>query len=465
MAKQQPYDEAKAKRQCVKHIVDDVLVSNKKEWYNMQHAKLALMELNNHALQRTVRARELHDLRLRVSRSSDLTHSQQFIPLIDEALKIIVRADLCNEWLKKFESLITWEEDAPAGARKTSMSQTKTATPTVYGSQHVNYYRKRFAHLHEVIYGRRYVKSLVKDGVLHAREWCHNAHHGSGGDEHPSEFNRMLALQSAPKELRVVLCAGIYHDIDMENAYCMIAIYLGNKYGCDLQTLRRYTESKQAREAMLARVIDTYNLKAKFRDTARDVAKRVFLMMLHGAPRKQWLKKYGLNQHQNDEEIDEFAKEMSLLCCSMRESNRTIERSIFSNRKLFHDVTEREDVHKSDNSMTRLEQTMMSHVMSTYENQILSIIERYGEKNGWAVGSLQYDGLYVQHRDDESIDSFMRGAEREIVNETSENGQQGICIRLEEKPLYDRTQDWIIEHWRRAANANIVSLALCKASV
>lgn len=275
----------------------------------------------------------------------------------------------------------------------------------------------------------------------------------------PQEWQRTVSLQGAPKEIRRFLCSGIYHDVDIENCFPNIAIHLGRQYGYHFAVLSKYTASKATRNEMLKEIIDAHRLLSFFPDPedAREKAKRLPLTLLHGGTYAGWLRTLNVEPIQRVECMKEFANEMYLLHQGASKSQRPIERSIYSNREAFRRQTDKKDtVLGPKKGMTELERSLIAQVLQTYENQILQLILQYADKHSWVVGSLQYDGLFIEHREDACMESFLRGAEAHVQTNMREDNGDTLKIRLEEKELFhdDTAGEQILLDWLSVTEFN-----------
>lgn len=356
-------------------------------------------------------------------------------------LKQLNRCNLCMEFMRMLLGKLTSSDvDATSPVR----------------AQRIRYYRKKInvperisdtlTIDRQVQYGRR-----IAAGVDHlvVRDM-------TDGDE---DRVRTLSLQGAPKEVRNVVCGGIYHDIDMENCFPNIAIFLGQRYGYTFPVLTRYTESKASREALLKEIVDKHRLDHHFPDPseARDRAKRLPLTLLHGGTYYGWTKTWNLPCEELVESMRQLADEMIQLNRGAAASKRTIEKTIYGNRAAFQRLTGKSDDPVSHGKrLNQLERSLIATVLQTYENRILEIIVEFADAQGWVVGSLQFDGLFIEHRDDGSLHDFMRAAEKRIAECMMEPDGKTLAIRLEEKDLFHKRADPILREWSELPNQQLV---------
>ena len=73
--------------------------------------------------------------------------------------------------------------------------------------------------------------------------------------------------------------------------------------------------------------------------------------------------------------------------------------------------------------------------------------QRYAfRREGWTIGSLQFDGLYVQPRDGVPVEETMRFAEEEVRRLTK--GEFEVSLKC--KALYGQSSSSALAEWRTA---------------
>eukprot|EP00966_Prymnesium_polylepis_P147529 3408110-Prymnesium_polylepis.1 len=77
-----------------------------------------------------------------------------------------------------------------------------------------------------------------------------------------------------------------------------------------------------------------------------------------------------------------------------------------------------------------IKRSIFSLCVFQLEDMILDVIDEYFRQEGWTVGSLQFDGLFPEHREDASLSDAMRAAEAAVKESL------GYTIQLAEKDLY-----------------------------
>lgn len=412
------------------------------ERYDVHNLERAIGLLARGTVARHARSRELRGA---IEKLNGRKHASERVWLTLQ-LKRIRRCELCMEFMRL---LMTKLRRSDCNDRASRLR-----------AQRIRYYRKKIdvperlsdtlTINRQIQYGRR-IAGCVDTLFLRNTVAC---------DDEEDEV-RTLSLQGAPKEVRGVLCGGIYHDIDMENCFPNIAIFLGERYGYNFPVLTRYTQSKDSREELLQEIIDKHKLLDYFTQAseARDKAKRLPLMLLHGGTYYGWTKIWKLPHEERVDSMRLLANEMIELNRGAARSERPIERAIYGNRTAFQKLTGKSDDAVADGKrLTQLERSLIATVLQTYENRILEIIVQLADLQGWVVGSLQYDGLFIEHRDDASIDKFMRAAEAQIAECMRESDGKTLAIRLEEKELYNKRPEPILREWSEMPNQHLARI-------
>ena len=198
-----------------------------------------------------------------------------------------------------------------------------------------------------------------------------------------------LALQGAPREVRLILCWRRYSDIDLKNAFPRIAHHLAIDLGLELPTLALYVSSDENREGLLKRLMAHHQLNN------RSAAKNLPLVLFHGGQYETWLKEWGPPIMTKLGDMCVFADELRLLAKTMFERKRPgIEADCIAERQQLVLVKRRRDGDDAD-SLSEAERSMLAYIMQSYEDRILRVIAESFEADGWTIGSLQFDGLFV----------------------------------------------------------------------
>ena len=271
---------------------------------------------------------------------------------------------------------------------------------------------------------------------------------------------RTLTLQGAPRELREYLCSSTqtypgYHDVDIVNCFLVIACWLAEKYNQDVPSLRSYCANDVSRKQYLDDIVEAHALIDRFGPSeAREVAKNLPITLLHGGTYDGWMHRHDLPFKEHEQKqikaVVEMGNELVQLCKNMAKAKDGFEKDIFAQRLLFKKRTGRSATTTHKNSISPLDRSLLGYVLQTYEAHVLDVIERFATSEGWVVGSLQFDGLYIEHREGFCLQDLIQGAQEEVIKATQSDTVKGLAIQLKEKTLHDsQRSDVILDNWER----------------
>ena len=195
------------------------------------------------------------------------------------------------------------------------------------------------------------------------------------------------SLDTFPADVRMTLCAGIYHDIDMENAQPRLMQQLASRNDIDTPFLDRYIAN---RDEVLASVSDI-----------RDEAKQAVLKVLFG----------GGAPAGND------------FLVSLKNELRSLTKVLVAQ-------PEYADLWKVCQSEDCKYGSFLSHLTQTLELDCLLSMKSAFETQGWSVEVLVFDGFMVRQRPGFSITPELLTTVQRVVE--SETGYQ---VLLAEKPI------------------------------
>lgn len=307
-------------------------------------------------------------------------------------------------------------------------------------------------------------KKLVHNGLEWGRRYVRCAERVRGEDTGARVKLERLGLQGAPRAVRDVLCASVYRDCDMVNSFPNIARCLARHYGllAQMPVLDAYACDEVRRNELLARIGTHHGI------CNRDHCKRLPITLLHGGTYRGWMLSVCPPKTEPLQDVMAFATEIQRLMRAVFDSPRPIERDIRNERP--HIISGANGSHhvqytakgarrivpgRRDNAteggVAEVDRTMFSYVMQSYEDRLLRIVAAELEAEGWAVGSLQFDGLYVRPtastaNTSASLREAMDRAERGVKRVTD-----GLFeVKLKEKELYGKPIDDVLESWATA---------------
>ena len=247
-----------------------------------------------------------------------------------------------------------------------------------------------------------------------------------------SKVARNIAYQGGMREARRVLARCYYHDIDIKNAFPTIARKLAADHGVAVEALDEYSSDR--REGILKEVMQHYCL------TDRDDAKTLFLSLLHGGMPKGWMRRVGTPVRTLHPFVRRFVGDIERLVPAVLRD--PVGKGISAHREAI--ASDKGKKLTADEGIAEIDRTLFADTIQTHEHRILCCIVDSLQKNGWVVGSLQFDGVYVEHRDDAELTVAMRAAEEAVFVGTQ------FRIQLTEKELYQADIESILDDWRTA---------------
>ena len=255
-----------------------------------------------------------------------------------------------------------------------------------------------------------------------------------------------VALQGAPREVRLQLCKSIYYDIDMVNSFIRIAMAKAKTYGMDppLKTLALYGSDDGVREEMLRQIMTHHQIYE------RNDAKRLPLSLLHGGSYKGWLKDTRPPVWTPLPWVTAFSNDVGRLLAAMLEQTDGVEADIAREKGVIVREKKRKPYNLSG-GIPEADRTIFASIMQSYEDGLLDIVVDAFRREGWAVGSLQFDGLYVEPQEGIDVEETMRFAEKEVSRRT--RGEFDVSLKCKE--LYGESSDAILEEWATAHLAHV----------
>ena len=252
---------------------------------------------------------------------------------------------------------------------------------------------------------------------------------------------RSVALQGAPREVRRQVCKDIYYDVDMVNSFIRIATAKAKTYGMDppLKTLQQYGSDDVVREEMLRQIMTHHKIHE------RDDAKRLPLVLLHGGSYKGWLKDTRPPVWTPLPWVTAFSNDVGRLLAAMLEQTDGIEAEIAMEKGVIVHEKKRKPYNLSG-GIAEADRTIFASIMQSYEDMLLDIVVDSFKREGWTVGSLQFDGLYVEPRSGFSLDETMRIAEKAVNRRT--HGEFEVSLKCKE--LYGESSSAVLDEWATA---------------
>lgn len=265
-----------------------------------------------------------------------------------------------------------------------------------------------------------------------------------------------LALQGAPREVRALLCSSLYEDVDMVNSFPRIALAFARMFGIPhlVPQLRRYVEgdpehgvtAEEAREGLLAEIVEAHGLSV--RESSRELAKILPITLLHAGTYSGWIKNVEPpNATVRVPAVVEFSAEVLLIIRRVLASNIGIAGAMNAMRNQIALEKKRGKTAFKTGAVADVDRTIFARVMQSYEDDLLAIVIDVFVRYGWTVGSLQFDGLYIDAVNaptNISLDETIARAEQAVHDLT--DGQ--FSILLKRKHMFGTTTSHIMDQWR-----------------
>ena len=249
-------------------------------------------------------------------------------------------------------------------------------------------YRRRVSKRGYVKVDYNYSKGGIQDGRLFA----------DGG----------ISLQSFRKKIRHTLAKDIYFDIDMSNAGPTILSQYCERNNIQHNYLDSYVKN---REGWLKNISRRHGIP-------RDESKKLIIRLLY-------LGSYSLEGY----DLDKDTKLNSVIALG-KELRRIGKEVARKEHELYNKVCKI----KSKNNKVA---TTLTYVVHIIENRCLQHMVKYFERKGYKVGSLCFDGLLVEKKEDED-ENIMREHLEKCMEYVS--NKEGYRISLEIKEM-DETLD------------------------
>ena len=268
------------------------------------------------------------------------------------------------------------------------------------------------------------------------------------------------SMQHCPSGLRPLLIRHLYHDVDIANCHPTLMLQVAEKMEVPPEKIEPLREYVEHRQPMLERIAAHYGVPAS-------KTKFAVLRVLNGGSLTAWVNDpdvgctRGKDETQPDlrelEEVarvvrdaffamPEFKEHVSTLRTELRATRAAKIREAEARVKAASNAPAREQAQRELGNARRkasrqaVERSLLSACIFELEDMVLACIDKHFQTSGWVVSSLQFDGLHVEHKHQDTLDDWgeewtlltaaMRGAEAAVEQELK------YKIKLVEKALY-----------------------------
>jgi hypothetical protein len=260
------------------------------------------------------------------------------------------------------------------------------------------------------------------------------SYHYKFGYQLGRRYASSCSFQNITGQLRKLLAAKFYWDIDFENSYPTILFHLSTQRGlaeAGIPVMARYLHD---REACLHEIMAFY-------EVTRDAAKNCFIAHCHGGgmdgrEKKGWMNEWGVG---DDVRIKVSRQgHLKLVGDFKVECNRICEFLLGQYpefKDLICQVNQR--LPANEQKVGRMGHfSALSWLMATLEDGLLRHLETFLTSKGYQVDSLEFDGLKPRRNGDTGAfpEPILRDAEAYLAAQTLRGGVH-IPMKLAEKPL------------------------------
>lgn len=238
--------------------------------------------------------------------------------------------------------------------------------------------------------------------------------HFKSADRYP----RTSTLQGMHSDLRPLLVGKFAHDIDCENSEIRLVCSLASQLGLEalIPTIVDYRDN---RKNWLERIADQHGV-------SEAEAKRLPNIILSGGRYETWLRAMGVDETHRSLR----RKEVKAFVFKLYSEMHAIRDQLLTHGRFQWTSIERERLKKDGKSDGAIDSMLMPRIVQSCENEVLGIIHRCFEDQGWRVRAKVFDGLIAEnHSRRMELLLVMRKAESACFS-------RGWDIRLVEKPLH-----------------------------
>ena len=227
---------------------------------------------------------------------------------------------------------------------------------------------------------------------------------------------RVLCLQGCPRLLRPFLCGRFCDDWDMKNAQPTILLQLAKRLrngAHNMPTLQHWVDD---RPGLMAHIAEVHDIQEDVKDTCKELV----ISLIFGGEYEHWIRKKRMPLDIQSPLVKRLARELAELRAT-----------VFYHKEFqVHVQKERKrHVYEGQKDAAAADRSIFAVLAQNAENEILNVIRDGVHDQGFAVESLQFDGLFVIRRSD-GVQLDVKPIEAEIRRKLSYE------IQLEPKELY-----------------------------
>ena len=258
---------------------------------------------------------------------------------------------------------------------------------------------------------------------------------------------RSCSLQTCPREVRLLLAAAFYHDLDFVNSLPVVASQLDVLGYCSSAVVSKLKDYCTNRKDWLTAIIDQHSIPDDLGlgVTARDAAKALPIRLLHGGTYAAWVKEYGVADGGvgGDGGLpsiraleSQLGRLRAAVVAKHREQHSQWHEHAWAaawQKHIRKDGAPRTPT-ASNKLVAKTTTTLFTYIIQALEDRCLEAARAELEACGWPTHSLQQDGLLVEEAPRavplEGDAGALARAQHAITTAV------GIRVAMIEKPFY-----------------------------
>ena len=181
-----------------------------------------------------------------------------------------------------------------------------------------------------------------------------------------------VGLYSIRRQLRHTLAKEYYIDIDIKNCHPEILLQLCYKNGLEPKYLKAYVRK---RDKMLKLIEDLYLSHIEDKNERRDIAKRLFIILLYFGKFESWLKDDNLDKLDDSDDTDIF--DIHTFIYKFQDELNNIGKRIIKDNPHIEKLVEEKKKKRDGELEYNKKGSVVSYYLQEYENRILECIYKF----------------------------------------------------------------------------------------
>lgn len=255
---------------------------------------------------------------------------------------------------------------------------------------------------------------------------------------------RSVCIQGAPREVRVFMCCRWAHDYDMANAQPEMLRqmprrlqWIDGRQAPVLPELERWCAD---RPEYIEHVSNVHNLptdEQRHYEYRKDTVKELMIRLMFGGKYKSWIEdlcsemRRSAAREPRSSRVKTLQKELEQLRKDVFESRQWVGFVEKDRARLKAEGKKKKEGQEEWQEDAAIDRTVFSRIAQKTENEVLTVMRRFCNEQGWTVLTLCFDGLMLADRPGHTLDLAAMNAR--ILRDTS------YQIKIVEKPLFSPT--------------------------